>query len=159
MFEGSGLCVAPCASESSRGVYGAWTLASRGNTIRSMTHSSSPQDKKGAERRRWPRANADLPVAISLDGTLHQARVRDVSRAGVCFYLDRSVPLMTVLGVEIDAQQTGPGRKIRGQGAVVRCEKISPHVSHYEIAVFFHDMSEGDRATLDALVRARLAAV
>lgn len=124
-----------------------------------MTHSSSPQDKKGAERRRWPRADADIPVAISLDGVVHQARVRDVSRAGVCFYLDRPAPLMTVLGVELDAHQAGEGRKIRGQGAVVRCEKISPHVSHYEIAVFFHDMSESDRATLDALVRARLTSV
>jgi hypothetical protein len=117
------------------------------------------QEKKGAERRRWPRANADLPIDIALDGTAQRARVRDVSRAGVCFYLERPVPLMTVLGVELDASQVASGRKIRGQGAVVRCAKISPHVSHYEIALFFHDMSDTDRASLDALVRLRLAAV
>lgn len=121
--------------------------------------SRVPSEKSGAERRRWPRANADLPIAISLEGRVHQARVRDISRAGICFYLDRSVPLMTLLGVELDATAVGPGRKLRGQGAVVRCERISPHLSHYEIAVFFHDMADSDRATLDALVRSRLAAV
>jgi hypothetical protein len=133
-----------------------------------MTHNPSPSDpsggtskepvkeKKGAERRRWPRANADLPVNIAIDGATHRARVRDVSRAGVCFYLERSVPLMTVLGVELDASAVASGSAIRGHGAVVRCAKISPHVSHYEIAVFFHDMSDSDRATLDALVRVRL---
>jgi hypothetical protein len=62
-----------------------------------------------------------------------------------------------VLGVELDAAAAGPGRRLRGQGAVVRCEKISPQLSHWEIAVFFHDMSDSDRATLDALVRSRLA--
>jgi len=129
-----------------------------------MSTSPSPQDKSshakeksGAERRRWPRANADLPVAVSLGGALHQARVRDISRAGICFYLDRAVPLMTVLGVELDASAAGPGRRLHGQGAVVRCEKISPQLAHYEIAVFFHDMADSDRATLDALVRSRLA--
>ncbi len=131
-----------------------------------MSTSPAPRDdpqasskKSGAERRRWPRASADLPIAIALEGRSHQARVRDISRAGICFYLDRAVPLMTLLNVELDATAVGPGRKLRGQGAVVRCERISPHLSHFEIAVFFHDMADSDRATLDALVRARLAAV
>lgn len=128
-----------------------------------MTKSPSPQDASdsrpeptGAERRRWPRANAELPLSISLGGATHQARVRDISRAGICFYLDRAVPLMTVLSVEMDASAAGAGRKLRGQGAVVRCAKISPTLSHYEVALFFHDMADADRAALDALVRARL---
>lgn len=82
--------------------------------------------------------------------------MRDISRAGICFYLDRALPLMTVMGIELDASAVGAGRRLHGQGAVVRCAKISPHVSHYEVAVFFHDMADSDRATLDALVRARL---
>lgn len=128
-----------------------------------MSKTPSPQNAPqsrpqptGAERRRWPRANAELPIAITIGGATQQARVRDISRAGICFYLDRSLPLMTLLSVELDASALGAGRSLRGQGAVVRCAKISPHVSHYEVAVFFHDMADSDRATLDALVRARL---
>jgi hypothetical protein len=36
---------------------------------------------------------------------------------------------------------------------VVRCERISPSVEHYEVAVFLHEMADGDRALLDRFVR------
>jgi hypothetical protein len=79
-----------------------------------------------------------------------------LSRAGVCFYLERSIPLMTVLSISLDLPgEGGESRKLRGQGAVVRCERISPTLSHWEVAVVLHDMTEADRVLLDAHVRSR----
>ena len=47
---------------------------------------------------------------------------------------------------------------IRGGGAVVRCEKISKHLDHWEVAVFLHDMTESDRDLLDSYINQKLDA-
>lgn len=124
-----------------------------------MTERSDVAKKSGAERRRWPRAKSEMSIGIALDGEKLEAKLRDLSRAGVSFYLARAIPLMTVLALslELPADSTGRARKLRGHGAVVRCERISPSLSHWEIAVFLHDMPEADRAALDSHVRARAA--
>ncbi len=111
-----------------------------------------------ADRRRWPRAKADWPVQLSMDGGRFEARVRDVSRAGVCFFLDRPVKLMTILSVELDLPVEGGVRHVRSQGAVVRCEKISDHLEHYEIALFLSDLAEPDRDAVESYVAASGAA-
>jgi hypothetical protein len=127
----------------------------------------------GRERRRSPRAKADWTAEIALaDGGLARARVRDVSSAGVCFFVDRALPLMSVLGIALalpeparvpqgpetsrskPAPATSGGGLVRARGAVVRCERISPLLEHYEVAVFLHDISEGDRARLARYVGA-----
>lgn len=123
-----------------------------------MSKPETPKPQKsGAERRRWPRAGIELPVTIVLDGMHHEAKVRDISRAGVSFYLERPIALMTVLGLSLDLHFGGRKHPIRGQGAVVRCERISPSLQHYEIALFLHDLSESDREAIDNHVKARLA--
>lgn len=108
----------------------------------------------GRERRRHPRAAADWPLTLELESGACQGRVRDVSRAGVCFYLDRPVPVWTVLGLRLELPAPGGVRRVAGTGAVVRCEAISDHVAHYEVAVFLHDMPEPDREALEAYVAA-----
>jgi hypothetical protein len=120
---------------------------------RSATDASPPSD-----RRRWPRARADWPLQLSLPDGRFEARVRDVSRAGVCFFLDRPVSLMTVLSVELDLPVEGGVRHVSGQGAVVRCEKISDRLDHYEIALFLSDLAEPDRDAVESFVAASGAA-
>jgi hypothetical protein len=108
---------------------------------------------KGAERRQHQRARADWPITIVLDDGVHQAKIRDVSRAGVSFFLDRPILEMTVLRVQFDIPVVGGIRKIQGLGAVVRCERIARNLEHYEIAVFVQDMALPDRETVDGYVR------
>ena len=126
-------------------------------------HSNRPSpkettvEKTGRERRRGARASADLPLTVALAGGKSEARVRDISRAGVCFFLDRPIPMMTVLEIVLSMRGTDGTRGTRtvaGRGAVVRCEKISKAVEHYEIAVFLHEMSEADRGAIEAYVAA-----
>ena len=115
----------------------------------------------GRERRQHPRAEAQWPVDLLLADGPCKARLRDVSRSGVCFYIERPIGLMTLLQLELDlpAAPGAKARRVRGAGAVVRCERISPGVEHYEVAVFLHDLSESDREALDAHVRATAAGI
>jgi hypothetical protein len=118
--------------------------------------SRRPASASGAERRRWARVQSDLPITVTLGDDVTPARVRDVSRAGVCFFLDRPIPMMTVLDVTLEvARHGGEKKRIRGHGAVVRCERISKAVDHWEVAVFLNDMAEADRRAMEDYVGTR----
>jgi hypothetical protein len=111
--------------------------------------SAVPQ---GRERRRHVRARAEWPVTVALDGGRHEAKIRDVSRGGLCFFLDRPIAEMTLLRIEFDLPTEVGVRRISGQGAVVRCEPIAVVVDHYEIAVFLTEMADPDRQTIERYV-------
>jgi len=116
------------------------------------------QQKKttGSERRRHPRVALDWPLTISLDDGTYQARLRDISQAGVCFFLDRRIPEMTILRMSLSLPQDGGEAlaPIQGGGVVVRCQALSERVDHYEIAVFLNDVDEEHRIRLTAYVDA-----
>jgi hypothetical protein len=108
-----------------------------------------------SERRRHPRAALDWPVTLELPEGPCEARLRDVSRIGLCFFLDRPVTEMTVLSMQIvlpPPLPDSPGAQVNGSGVVVRCQPLSTLVDHYEIAVFLNDMDEEQRKRLDAFV-------
>ena len=122
-----------------------------------MSSQQDPQDAgnapTGAERRKHPRKRVEWPVSIETSEGRYSARVRDVSEAGVCFFIDHPIEEMSVLKVELDLKLKKGQRRIVAQGAVVRCEKIALSVDHYEIAVFLHDMAAPDRETVAAYVK------
>ena len=110
----------------------------------------------GRERRKHPRAICDGSITLELKDGAFRARLRDVSRAGISFYLDRPVAEMTILSVRIDlpgGTRREPAR-IEGRGVVVRCLPIARAIDHYEIALFLDEMAEPQRAQLDAFVAA-----
>ncbi len=107
------------------------------------------------ERRQHPRAACDWPIEIQLEDGTFEARLRDVSKAGVSFFLDRRIPEMTLLQMKIELPpRDGHGKPvpIEGGGVVVRCQALSPRVDHYEIAVFMNDITETNRERLSAYV-------
>jgi hypothetical protein len=115
--------------------------------------------RTGRERRAHPRAQCDATLHLDLADGTHRARLRDVSRAGLCFFLDRPLPEMTLLGVRIDlpGRTHEPNVRIQGRGVVVRSLPISRGVDHYEIAVFLNELGEAEREALDAFVAERAA--
>ena len=113
-----------------------------------MREESAPT---GMERRKHPRKTVDWPVTLRLAEGEFEARLRDISRAGVCFYLDRRVPEMTILKMDL-ALPALKGRVVRAGGVVVRCQAVSPHLDHYEVAMFFNDISDDDREALTRMV-------
>jgi len=120
--------------------------------------SRSPASPR--ERRRHPRVALDWPVTIALADGHHEARLRDLSRAGLCFFLDRRVPEMAILRVELALPggngDDGARAKLQFRGVVVRCQALSPHVDHYEIAVFFDDLDAATRRRLDDFLAERV---
>lgn len=108
----------------------------------------------GRERRAHPRASCDGTLTLQLQDGEHRARLRDVSRAGICFFLDRPLEEMTLLAVRIDlpARAARSAARIEGRGVVVRCLPIAEGVAHYEIAVFLNELADPQRAFLDAFV-------
>ena len=80
--------------------------------------------------------------------------MRDISKSGLCFFVDRPIPIMTCLKLAIDLPVPDGIRRVSGAGAVVRCERIAARVDHYEVAVFLHDMAEPDREVVEAYVEA-----
>jgi len=123
--------------------------------------NAKPRPLQGRERRAHPRAAANWPCEIALTSGPHagvvQARLRDVSRAGMSFWVDWPVPMMTMLDLVLELPLASGPRRVRGKGAVVRCQRIGAGIEHYEIAVFLHDISESDRRTLDLHVRGAVA--
>ena len=105
-----------------------------------------------ADRRLWPRADADWPIRLLLPEGHFEARVRDVSRAGICFFLDRPIAEMTTLRIDLELPVAEGMRFIRGDAVVVRCDKISDLLEHYEIAAFLSNMADPDRDALEAFV-------
>jgi len=111
----------------------------------------------GRERRRWPRAGADWAISLALPEGDYRARVRDVSRAGVCFFIDREIPVMTAMHIDLELPVESGKRFITGGGVVVRCEKISARLDHYEVALFLNDIASPDQEALEAYVSRRAA--
>ena len=107
------------------------------------------------DRRRYPRAVLDWPVTISLSEGAFPARLRDISSAGMCFYLDRRVPEMTVLAMDLELPpRAGVAEvaRVRGSGVVVRCQPVAKLVDHYEIAVFLNQLGDDARAVIERYV-------
>ena len=71
--------------------------------------------------------------------------------------LDRRIPEMTILGLSLELPPLpgGRGRRVQGRGVVVRCQALSPHVDHFEIAVFLNDLDERNRRSLEDYVALR----
>ena len=106
------------------------------------------------ERRRHPRfAVDDLPVLVG-DG--EALRVRDLSRSGACFFSENPVRVMT--HVRFAFELPGGQPAVEGEGVVVRCERISPAVGHYEVAIFFQDLPAESAARLEEYLSSLSAA-
>lgn len=118
------------------------------------SEASGPGAQSGRERRAHPRASCDCSITLELNDGSHRARLRDVSRAGLCFFLDRPIPEMTLLSVRIELPVLGRGepQRIDGRGVVVRCLPISEGVDHFEIALFLNELGDDQRKRLDAFV-------
>jgi len=117
--------------------------------------SASQAPATGRERRRWPRAKADWPISLDLPEGRYEARVRDISEAGVCFFLDRPLGLMTQLAVDLELPSDKQAVAIQGTGIVVRCETISKALEHYEIAVFMPELTDLQKGAIRIFVSSR----
>jgi hypothetical protein len=118
--------------------------------------------KGGIERRRAPRAAAELPIQLQRpaggDGALHvqPATLKDISANGLCCALGQPMQEMTL--VKLDLPLPNETSTISVSGVVVRCDKIrGVPTPTYEIGVYFHDLDSAGRTRIERFVQDRLA--
>lgn len=105
----------------------------------------SPNPRQGRERRRHPRHQvSDLP--LSLEGG-QALRVRDLSRSGVCVFAEEPLRMMTHVRFRFDLGKDAG--EVTGEGVVVRCERLSPALGHFEVAIFFQQLDAGAEPRLE----------
>ena len=99
------------------------------------------------ERRRHPRTGIqELPII--LDGQT-PLRVRDLSQSGACFFSETPLRMMTHVRFAFDFPlPDGNTARAEGEGVVVRCERLSPALGHYEVALFFQDLYPGSERAI-----------
>lgn len=112
------------------------------------------------ERRKHLRAKRHLPLKIA-DKTFDIiTETVDISSAGIYCRVTRFLPPMSKTDVVLlvptkaDGKQT---RKIRCKGVVVRSEPIilkDVEKAHYNIAIFFTDISKRDQRILESYIDA-----
>lgn len=111
------------------------------------------------ERRQEPRAHERLPVAVTEAGVTLQAETKNLSAAGVYCTLDRFLAPMTKLQLRFDLPEGSRQAAVTCSGVVVRVEPVvsSPDRGRYNVAIFFTNLSDRDRAAIGRFVRQRLA--
>ena len=111
------------------------------------------------ERRRSPRAKSNVPVKIvSEDGDVVTQTV-NISRSGVYCTVEKYIEAMSKLKVclLIPVKKLGKSttKKINCQGVVVRSEPVTG-TKHYNVAVFFNDITQRDADAIADYVSSHL---
>jgi hypothetical protein len=120
--------------------------------------------KKSAERRRAPRAAAEVPVKIKGAGGVIEASTKDISASGAYCMLNTFVPLNAELGVTLlipREEQSGHQQltKVKCHGIVVRnkAEREGVDEPYYGMAICFTDLGRRDERELSDYVKHRLS--
>ncbi len=103
------------------------------------------------ERRRHPRIEGDgLPLLLQTDSP-EPLRVRDLSASGIAFFSETPVPVMTRVAFVLEFPKADAEfERMEGRGVVVRCERLATALGHFEVALFFQDLSESAQIQLQA---------
>ena len=112
-----------------------------------------------AERRKHPRVTAGGEFFVQLRGpeSARSLRVKDISVSGVCCQSEVPIPEMTRVYMEITlpADRQRNGLPVSADGAVVRCQPKAPSPG-YEVAIFFLQISDENRAAIARYVESSL---
>ncbi len=112
-------------------------------------------EKQGSERRRFPRTQSRIPITVSHEDPGILNHVDNISANGVLCHTAQPVPLMTKFGIALELPAQGKPR-IECEGIVVRCEQEQSSPEHYQVAILYSRISEGDRKAIEAFVNADL---
>ena len=116
------------------------------------------QARRSVERREESRVAARLPAVLVDDARTTIASTHNLSASGAYCTLRRSIPLMTRLQVRFQIPGHPRSTQIICQGVVVRVEPPvpTPRRTRYKVAIFFNDMTDGDRAVIARYVQQQL---
>lgn len=106
------------------------------------------------ERRKYPRIqDKDISVQLSGSGFTAITKSLDVSASGIYCKVKERIPLMTKLQIILSLPNKNKPEApavLNIEGVVVREHPVikDGHVEHYDVAIFFHMLSEKEREKL-----------
>ena len=111
------------------------------------------------ERRRAPRVNKQLALKITEAGGELKAETSNLSAIGTYCTLDRFIPPMTKLQLQLEIPDGARRTSVRCEGVVVRLEPIvsNPEHGQYQMAIFFTKLSERGRSAIERFVQHHLS--
>lgn len=110
------------------------------------------------ERRKHLRVKKQLPLKIADKSFDVITETVDISPSGIYCRITRLLPVMSKIEVIMLVPVKGNGRyakKIRARGVVVRSEPVileNTDRAHYNVAIFFTDISKKDQKAVEAYV-------
>jgi c-di-GMP-binding flagellar brake protein YcgR len=112
------------------------------------------------ERRKYQRARTQLPIKVA-DKTFDIiTETADISSSGIYCRVTRLLPLMSKIDVVLLVPAKNNGKqtkKIHCKGVVVRSEPVilkDVDRAHYNIAIFFTELSRKDQKTIEEYINA-----
>ena len=111
------------------------------------------------ERRKFPRVKDEcLSLKLRLDDFDSITHTMNISSSGVYCKLDKELPLMSRVRLMLmipDAAREGALKDLEVDGVVVRQHPVTIDgvIKHYDIAIFFEDLSEKDKETIAGYIR------
>lgn len=106
---------------------------------------------QGIERRRAPRAAVNFQIQLAAKADAAPATLKDISSNGLACTFHEPLREMTMVRLDVKFPEDRDVHRI--DGVVVRCEKRRGEFPpSYEVAIYFAEMSEAARKTLDHFV-------
>lgn len=111
------------------------------------------------ERRQAPRVSERVSLSLAGAEGVIQAETQSLSAVGAYCALDRFIPPLTEVELELGLPDGRQVRTIRCFGVVVRVEPVltNPERGRYRTAILFRELRERDRAAISRYVAQRLA--
>ena len=102
------------------------------------------------ERRSAPRIDHRIPLAVKERTQSFVVQTKNLSASGAYCAFSHFVAPMTKLQERLQLEVEGQARSIECQGVVVRVKPpaFRRRISAYDVAIFFSDLSDEDRATV-----------
>jgi len=110
------------------------------------------------ERRHYPRVQDErLSLTLATGAYDTVAHTLNISASGVYCKLSNEIPIMSRVNLALmipEAHAAGKPRTIKATGVVVREHPviIDGKVRHYDTAIFFEDVSQKDRETIERYI-------
>ena len=113
------------------------------------------------ERRKFPRVKDEsLSLKLRLDDFDSITHTMNISSSGVYCKLDKELPLMSRVKLMLmipDPAKEGALRDLEVNGVVVRQHPVTMDgvIKHYDVAIFFEDLSEKDKGAIASYISRR----
>jgi hypothetical protein len=111
------------------------------------------------ERRKFPRVKDEgLSLKLKLDDFDSITHTMNISSSGVYCKLDKELPLMSRVKIMLmipDLAEENTIKDLEVNGIVVRQHPVTIDgiIKHYDIAIFFEDLSEKDKEIISGYIK------